>query len=213
VNERWVCKRCFADNEETDSACRQCGLVRGAESTEADRATWASQVASAPAQQPGWQRWVRYWWIPALAVVLAVGYLASARRDDGGAITAGGSMSIEDLRVGDCFSSDTADDAVEISSVEARPCDEAHQYEMFHIATWADSGGYPSEDAMLGFVFEECVPAFESYVGRSFESSRLDFVHFVPVEEGWEAGDRVFQCAMFDPQVADLSESLRNVDR
>jgi hypothetical protein len=66
---------------------------------------------------------------------------------------------------------------------------------------------------MTGFVFEECVPAFETYVGRSFLASRLDFVHFVPVEEGWNAGDRVFQCAMFDPEVAELSESLRNADR
>jgi hypothetical protein len=211
VNERWVCKRCFADNEEADSGCRQCGLQRGAESTEADRATWATQAAAAgEGPRPGWQRWVRFWWIPALAIVLLVGYLVSARRDDAGSITSGGSLSIEDLRVGDCFNSDEAE---EISSVDARRCDEAHQYEMFHIATWTAGGGYPTEDAILGFVFDECMPAFESYVGRSFESSRLDFVHFVPVEAGWDAGDRLFQCAMFDPAVAQLSESLRNADR
>jgi hypothetical protein len=162
-------------------------------------------------EQPAWRRLIRFWWIPALAVFLAVGYLASARRDGGGAITAGGTLAIEDVRVGDCFDSDPAD---AISSVDARRCDEAHDYEMFHVATWSgESSGYPTEDAMTGFVIDECVPAFEEWVGRSFRISRLDFVHFVPLKEGWEAGDRVFQCAMFDPAAPELSESLRNADR
>ena len=79
MSERWVCKRCFADNEETDSACQRCGLVRGAESTEADKTTWASQPHVTPTTQPpGWQRWLRYWWIPVLAVALVGGYLFSA---------------------------------------------------------------------------------------------------------------------------------------
>jgi hypothetical protein len=211
VNERWVCKRCFADNEESDIACQRCGLTRGAEATQADQSTWASQAgAGATTRSSGRPAWLRFWWIPALAVVLAVGYFASARRDDGGSITAGGTLSIEDLRVGDCFNSDETD---EISSVDARRCDEVHEYEMFHVATWTAGDTYPTEDAMVGFIFEECVPAFETYVGRSFQASRLDFVHFVPVEEGWNAGDRVFQCAMFDPEVAELTESLRNANR
>jgi putative regulator of septum formation len=44
MNERWVCKRCFADNDETDSACRRCGLVRGSESTQADQTTWLEAI-------------------------------------------------------------------------------------------------------------------------------------------------------------------------
>jgi hypothetical protein len=212
VNERWVCKRCFADNEGTDSACVRCGLVRGGEATEADQATWASQAAATTtgAGQAGWQRWVRFWWIPALAIVLLVGYVVSARRDDGGAITSAGNLSIEDLRVGDCFNSEEAE---EISSVDAQPCDQAHQYEMFHIATWTGPSTYPTEDTMIGFILEECIPAFETYVGRSFQLSRLDFVHFVPVEDGWNAGGRAFHCAMFDPDVAELTATLRNADR
>jgi len=211
VTERWVCKRCFASNNEGDSACQRCGLIRGAESTPTDQATWASQGGIAPpAAQPGWRRWARYWWIPALAIFLGVGYLASARRDDGGSITGGGTLSIEDLRIGDCFNSDDTD---EISSVDARPCTEAHDYELFHIATWTTSSDYPAEDAMIDFVIQECIPAFTPYVGRTYEASQLDFVHFYPLEEGWDAGDRVFQCALFDPGQDDLTESLRGADR
>lgn len=211
MNERWVCKRCFADNNETDAACVRCGLTRGAESTPVDQATWASQASSPVAtQQPGWRRWIRFWWIPALAIFLAVGYLASARRDDGGEITAGGTLSIEDVRVGDCFTFEEAD---EIGSVDARRCDEPHDYEMFHVATWTGDSSYPTEDAMTDFVANACIPAFSEYVGRTYDASRLDFVHFVPLEQGWEDGDRVFQCAMFDPDAPELSESLRNANR
>src|SRR3990170_330315 len=99
MSERWVCKRCFADNEETDSACQRCGLVRGAESTEADQTTWASQGGLTPATHPtGWQRWLRYWWIPVLAVVLVGGYLLSARRGDDGSLTSAGNVGVHDLR-------------------------------------------------------------------------------------------------------------------
>ena len=54
MNERWVCKRCFADNEASSGACVKCGLTRGAESSESDRAAWvAASPAGAPAERPG----------------------------------------------------------------------------------------------------------------------------------------------------------------
>jgi len=210
VSERWVCKRCFADNEETDAVCRHCNLIRGAESTPDDSASWAAGAETAKAETaPGWRRWVRFWWVPALVIFLVVGYLASAKRDDGGAITAAGSLPIEDLRIGDCFNSDESD---EISSVDARPCGEAHQFEMFHVATWDGSSTYPTEEAMSNFVLETCVPAFGTYVGTSYQASELDFVPFYPVEEGWDSGIRTFQCAIYDPG-AGLTESQRGAAR
>ena len=214
MNERWVCKRCFADNDASAGSCVRCGLVRGSETTDADRQAWAAQATTdgAAAQpEPGWRRWARFWWVPAVAVVLVVGYLASARRDDGGEITSGGTLSIEDLQVGDCFNFSEEED--EISQVDARPCSEAHGYELFHVATWAGSSTYPSEDQMLTFVIDECVPAFASYVGEAYETSVLDFVHFAPVPEGWDAGDRVFQCALYDPANSTVTTSFEGAAR
>lgn len=208
MNERWVCKRCFADNEDGDAACVRCGLARDAEPTAAD-GTSLPAAAAAP-EDPGWRRWLRFAWVPVVAVVLVVGYLASARRDDAGVISAGGTLSIEDLRVGDCFD---AAEASEISEVEARPCTDAHEFELFHVAEWNGSGDYPSETAMTDFVIDECIPAFEEYVGTSFQTSSLDFVHFVPLEEGWNAGDRIFQCAVFDPDDTELTSSLAGSTR
>jgi len=213
VNERWVCKRCYADNEEADSACARCGLIRGAESTDADQAGWAAaQPAAQPKAGGGWTSLIRFWWIPAIVIALAVGYFTNARRGDDGAISEAGTLQVQDLQVGDCFVfEETAD---EVSEVDALPCTEPHRYEIFHITRWTGSEDtYPAEDAWFSFFIQACVPPFNSYVGRVYEDSVLDFVPFTPTEEGWDAGDRVVQCALIDPITPEISESLRNSDR
>jgi hypothetical protein len=212
MNERWVCKRCYADNDEPASACVRCGLLRGAEATEADRADWAT-AAGVPlpaTAAPAWRRYLRFWWIPVLAVVVGVGYLTAAKRDGAGAISDSGTLQIEEVRVGDCFD---IEDAEEISEVAAGPCTDPHGYEMFHLATWSGPDGYPTEDAMLDFIFQACVPVFEDYVGMSYETSVIDFVPFTPTEGGWNDGDRVVQCALYDPGNEQLTTSLRNANR
>lgn len=214
MTERWVCKRCFADNDETNAACSRCGLIRGAESTDADQAGWAAAASSAPAQSSGgWRRWLGYWWIPVILVVLAAGYFTQARRGDDGGITDSGTLQVTDLRVGDCFEL-TEETADEISEVDARPCTQAHAYEMFHIVTLAGADdAYPTEDAWFTFFLEECVSAFDGYVGLAYEDSLLEFAPFKPTEEAWDDGDRILQCALVDPSNAELTESLRNADR
>src|SRR5688500_10032442 len=107
--------------------------MRGAESTEADRASWTSQASATAGQPAGWQRFRRYWWIPVLVVALIGGYLFSARRGDDGALTSAGNVGVDDLRAGDCF--DSADEA-EISDVDGVPCTEPHEYEVFAVTTW-----------------------------------------------------------------------------
>ena len=64
--------------------------------------------------------------------------------------------------------------------------------------------------SMIEFVIDECMPAFGSYVGLSYEESRLDFMHTYPVKEGWDDGDRVFQCALYDPGDPELTQSMRD---
>ena len=89
MNERWVCKRCFADNDETAAACHRCGLIRGAESTDADQTAWAASPQPEAAQTGDTRGGVvrqllRFWWIPAAAIALAIGYFTTAQRGDDG---------------------------------------------------------------------------------------------------------------------------------
>jgi len=213
VTERWVCKRCFADNDETDSACARCGLIRGADATDADQAGWAANASTQPPAQPAWRSWLRFWWIPAIVIALAVGYFTNARRGDDGGITDSGTLQVTDLRVGDCFDLSEAT-ATEISEVDAKPCTQAHEYEMFHITTWTDAGDtYPTDDEWVTFFLDGCTTGFADYVGHDYRTSELEFVPFTPTEEGWADGGRRVQCAVVDPLDTDLTESLQDAAR
>lgn len=206
MSERWVCKRCFADNEETDAACRNCGLTRGAESTPSDQAAWeAHGGAVVVAEQPAWRRWIRFWWIPALLVALAVGYLTSARRDDVGSLASAGSVSVDELREGDCFNGGEQEEITEVAGV---PCSEPHEYEVFALATHEGAATFPSDAEFEPIFFEVCEPEFEPYVGAAWEASAIGASMISPSEESWAAGDRSFICVLYDDANDALTEPL-----
>lgn len=212
MNERWVCKRCFADNDETDGACSRCGLIRGAEATEQDRAAWnASGVPGAvvATEPPAWRRLLRFWWIPALGVALLVGYLQTAQRGDDGSLTAAGNVDVNDLRVGDCF--DTGEET-EISEVAGRPCTDPHQYEVFAVDTYT-ANALPSGDALEAVFLSVCLDPFEAYVGTPYASSEIYADMITPSDESWSDGDRTFMCVLYDPADSELTESMRGAAR
>ena len=212
VNERWVCKRCFADNDGVAAACQRCGLTRGAEATDADRSAWSATPQAAESRGGGLlPLLLRFWWIPAVAIALGIGAFTAARRDETGSITDAGTVSVEELQVGDCFV--PATDADEISEVDAKPCGEAHEYEIYHVTTWDRDGAYPSDDDWFTFIVDSCDPAFEAYVGLEYMASVLEVIPLTPTEEGWADGDRVLQCALVDPTNASLTSSQRGANR
>ena len=212
MSDRWVCKRCFADNNEIDPACQRCGLIRGAEATPADQTTWATQgQAAAATAEPGWRRWIRFWWIPALIVALVIGYVTSARRGDDGSLASAGNVSVDELREGDCFNS--ADDAEEISDVDGVPCTEAHEYEVFALATYEGDGTYPPDSELEAIFTQVCEPEFEPYVGAPYATSEIYGSMISPSEESWGSGDRSFICLLYDPNDPSLTESLAGAAR
>ena len=230
---RWVCRRCFASNEAGASTCEQCGLERGADPSQAPDEEPAAHSQRSPLPGAGYagagqpeQQWtppqakprptwlqlaLRFAWIPVVLIVLAVGWYFSARRDESGQIANVGDLQVQDLRVGDCF--DLKDpEAVEVSEVEAKPCTDAHEYELFHVASMPD-GEFPSDAAVDTFVEAECVTAFSQYVGMDYAQSALYFSWFAPSTETWSDGDRDVQCAAYDPNDTELTSSVRNAAR
>lgn len=100
-----------------------------------------------------------------------------------------------DLRVGDCF--DEPANMEDVRDVQRRPCGDAHDGEVFGVFTHHAVRGasYPSEDDFLDFVFDRCLPAFESYTGVDFyDHPDLDIGYFIPVPVGWNDGDRGVTC-------------------
>jgi Septum formation len=219
VNERWVCKRCFADNDETAAACHRCGLIRGAESTDADQTAWGAsqepEAAASGSDRGGVIRQLlRFWWIPAAAIALAVGYFTTAQRGDDGTLATAGNVTVTDLRVGDCFNfADVSDKETEIGDVDGVPCTELHAYEVFAVANYKGSA-YPATSAAMTSAFGEvCIPPFESYVGIPFDRSALYASALTPTEEGWNDGERRFICHLFEEGEGMITGSQRGAHR
>ena len=213
VNERWVCKRCFADNQGEAATCARCGLARGSESTDADRQQWAS-AAGLPdptgGDQPAWRGLLRFWWVPVLLITLGVGWFTAARRGDDGALSGAGTVQVDDLRAGDCFN---AGEETEISDVHGVPCDEPHAYEVFAVQTYG-GGALPASDAQLETVFGElCVPPFQTYVGTAYQTSELWASFVTPTEDGWNDGDREFICYLFEEDESTMTRSMAGASR
>jgi hypothetical protein len=194
---------------------------------------WGGQVASPegfqpppppptdPAAIPGWQGGAeaprRSWFqrIPAGWLVVAVlviggalvGLYFNAGRSSSGDINKAGDLNATDLRVGDCF--DLKDPSVDtIEAVRAVPCTTEHTYELFFRGTMSE-GDYPTDDAFDSWMAANCVPAFESYVGRSYDQSNLEVYYMVPTDGGWRSGDRSIQCALYPQNNAHPTTSLK----
>jgi hypothetical protein len=207
---RWVCLRCFESNDEAAPACAKCGLIRGASPAPGDQWTPPNAAASAPSSGMSTVLGLlaRFWWVLAIVAVAVGGFIFNAQRGDSGEISRSGSMSVYDLRVGDCFDLNDANET-ETDDVTAKKCSESHQFEVFHIGTMGD-GGYPSDAMLTDWLGANCVPAFGQYVGAPYQTSRFDIFSFQPTPDGWDSGDRTVLCAAFDPLESELTSAIKD---
>ena len=221
MSGRWVCPRCYESNDADVSQCARCGLERGADPSQAAQATegdasstqqaWAPPVAT-QRQRPAWQQLLlRFGWVGVAIAIAVGGVILNAKRDDAGQITGGGNLQVQDLRIGDCFNlkDESADN---VSDVDAKPCTEAHRYELFQDASLAE-GAYPASDQLKSYAEQECLGAFLSYIGTTYQNSVLEVVYFTPTSDAWGNGDRSVQCAAYDPAQATLTGSLKGARR
>jgi hypothetical protein len=209
---RWVCLRCYESNDEATAACKQCGLLRGATPAEGDTYQPAAQPTSQARRTPVLLSLaLRFWWVLAIGVVAVGGLIFNAQRNSEGEITHGGTLVVTDLRVGDCFDLKDPDEEI-TEEVDARPCTEAHQYELYFAGSMAD-GPFPTDDVFEDWVAEACLPAFDSYVGLAYLESRFELLWFQPTADGWDQGDHEVSCAVYDPAEAELTSAIRNSAR
>lgn len=76
-------------------------------------------------------------------------------------------------------------------------CYSSHDAEIIFVGP-VDSAAYPSDDEWEDFVNDLCVPVFEGYVGTSYSASALDISYVVPMENGWNNGDHMLICYVYD---------------
>lgn len=123
------------------------------------------------------------------------------------AATACSSASVLTLEVGDCF--DDPDSFTQVDSVDTVDCADPHDNEVYAVITHQASS-WPGSEAMQEAAFEECLDAFEPFVGIAYEVSRWDIAALWPTEESWnEADDREIICAVYDISGAKVTGSAR----
>ncbi len=117
------------------------------------------------------------------------------------------------LEVGDCFDdwegATISTESQEVSDVPIVDCAEPHDNEIYSKQDLPD-GSYPGDAAMEQTVIEVCYDGFESFVGRSYEESSLDFGWLFPTSESWAEGDREVVCFVYDFELAKLTGSMEN---
>ena len=204
--ERWVCLRCYTSNEDSAATCVKCGLLRGSMAPAEPQAAVASPIAPTGSSVVGGLL-RRFGWVLVVGAFAIGGAIFAAQRDDSGQITRGGALAISDLHVGDCFNPKDID-AEQADEVDAKRCDESHQFEMMFAGNMAE-GAYPTDGEFEDYVGSVCLPAFDEYVGMQYESSRLEVFWYFPPEDGWKDGDRMIQCAIYDPLDSELDGSVR----
>jgi hypothetical protein len=153
--------------------------------------------------------------LPVLLLALLTGG-CSFEVSVGGDAARGTSVDVDAAQVvvGDCFDdpvSDT-DDWVEIDDVRLVRCDEPHDLEAFHSFDLPD-GDLPSEAALDEKAGEVCIPAFEEFVGRTYEDSELDLSYLTPTEESWAEGDRRVLCSAYAMDLTKLRGSVEGSGR
>lgn len=159
--------------------------------------------------------------LPILAIMVIIGLLLTGPiiqdmlEDAANDLARGPSGEIEQpvefpygaLRVGDCFELlDPSDPNITI--VRAVPCADEHVYEVFFVGEMPD-GGFPGDDAVAAFADENCVPAFEAYVGVPFEESIWFASPVGPGEQEWLAGTRRVTCLLHTQDEVAVTGSAR----
>jgi len=142
------------------------------------------------------------------------GALNGAERSDAGIIVEAGDLDVTELRAGDCFDMPSgSENATEVMDVQALPCSESHENEVYVTTNYVSSDSYPGETAIWDYADQFCLTAFDTFVSIAYEDSLLDFGYFYPSEEGWAEGDHAITCVLYDYSGARLTGSMRGVAR
>ena len=124
--------------------------------------------------------------------------------------TGGTTLDVFALNVGECFDDPpNFDPGIEVLELDGIPCDQLHDNEVYALIDYPGDGlaPFPGDDALSVFVDDECLVAFEEYVGGDYVSSNLDFADLRPTAGSWEQGDREIVCFLYDFDLRPLTGS------
>ncbi len=141
-------------------------------------------------------------------------------RDESGQVTGEGSIDVLALLVGDCFNHSVLESAVDdenvFASLDVVPCSSPHDKEVFanyDYPTGSDTA-FPGKDVLFEFGKNECLTAFNAFVGIEWESSDLNYAWFSPTQSSWSVGgDREILCVLWQIGGEKLQGSMHGSGR
>ena len=115
-----------------------------------------------------------------------------------------------DLKVGECF--DDPGEVQTVEDVQHHPCTDPHTGEVVYVGdlTAAKDAPYPSDADLQTLVGAACIPAFNAYTGRDFDTdTEWTMGYFTPVAADWANGDRSVVCYATKIDTSPTSSSIR----
>lgn len=114
-----------------------------------------------------------------------------------------------ELNIGDCF--DDPQGVERITDVQHHPCTERHTAEVIYLGKLPDGdGSFPTTLSTQDWVAANCVPAFDSFTGKTFTTEQiLTIGYYQPSPEGWTNGDRDVVCYAARSDLSPMTSSVR----
>jgi hypothetical protein len=119
---------------------------------------------------------------------------------------------VTSLEVGQCFDK-PAVATQEVSDIQRQPCNEPHDAEVIAVLIHPAASGesFPVVSGFDDYIADNCVPVFETYTGRSWETdTELNMGYFQPSLTGWNGGDRGFTCFVSRADGQKLTNTVRS---
>ena len=120
-------------------------------------------------------------------------------------------VTIEDLKAGDCISdiaTDTQDSQKVATEATVVDCSTPHQYEM--VGTGDTTASTFAEADTNTEMSKICEPLVTSYVGSPSKANSYRILAVTPSQETWDQGDRTFVCFAQNSDKSPLNNSIKN---
>jgi putative regulator of septum formation len=118
--------------------------------------------------------------------------------------------SVQVFTVGECVDA-LVPDGEEVTDLPVVDCTGEHLGEVVGTLDVAEADTWPGQAAHEEQADSGCAPAFATYVGRSYEESRLEMSYLYPTESSWAAGDRQIVCIVFEPEGARRTGTVKGI--
>lgn len=127
-----------------------------------------------------------------LIVAGGVMYFADrAERDESGAITQGGDVMVQDLKVGDCMNG--LKEADVLLTVDAVACSDPHDAELYATVEVPD-GDWPGIEELSLQAQQRCSDEMAENFEEAYEDEGVELFFLHPTSASWREGDREIDC-------------------